>query len=135
MFVSIFSYVDVLEEVEDSGVEIASWLFILTILLVSVFEELLFRILPLGLALKFYPRPGFLLGVAFVSAAIFGYVHGGMYNIFLQGTGGFLYAILFIKYAAQGQRLAEASILLIVIHTMFNGLLGLLLLWSGETMF
>lgn len=135
VLLTILSYVDVLDEAEDVGVEIASWLFVATILYISFEEELMFRIIPLLVALKFIKQSAGLVGVALLTAVVFGYVHGGVYNILLQGIGGFLYAVIFIKYSQNGTRILEASLLVIVLHTFFNGLIGIVLLLSGETMF
>lgn len=132
---SVIGVLDQVEEMEPIGVEIASVGFLVTILLISVYEELLFRIIPLWLAFKFAFTPGGLIMVALITAIGFGYIHGGPHNILIQGIGGFFYAILFIKYASGGKRIFEASIVVIVAHTIFNGLIGLLLILSGETVF
>ncbi len=135
IFYSYIGILDEMEEVEEIGVEIASLGFLFTIISISVIEELIFRIIPLWIAIRYLRSPWYLITAAFITAIVFGYVHGGVYNILLQGIGGFLYAIIFIRYAAGGKRILEASLVIIILHTIFNGLLSLLLYLSGETMF
>jgi len=129
------SYTELVPEVESIGIPILSVWFIPFLLLVSTIEELIFRIVPLTIAMSASERASVHVLTALVMGGIFGYVHGGVGNIFLQGIGGFLYGLLFIKYAAGGERFLEASLVVILIHTAFNGLLGVLLLLGGETMF
>jgi membrane protease YdiL (CAAX protease family) len=132
---SVTGILDSLPEPEAVGVEIVSTSFIVVLVLIASIEELLFRILPLSIALYCQLKPGALVFVAVLSSILFGYVHGGVPFILIQGLGGFIYSILFIKYAHNGERVFEASLLVIVSHTLFNGFIGLVLLLSGETLF
>jgi membrane protease YdiL (CAAX protease family) len=121
-------------EEEYEGMLILSWLFIPYLFMISAVEEFFFRILPLTWVLRNTARKYLHVLAALATAVAFGYVHGGLTNIPLQGIGGFLYAIVFIKYA-HGERYMEAGIVLIVLHTLFNGLLALGALAAGETTF
>lgn len=133
--VTFFASLDMLEEVEEIGVDIISWSFLVMLILISVIEELVFRIVPLVAVMRVSHQPSLYLATAFTAAVVFGYVHGGVEHIFIQGLGGFLYGVIFIKYAAGGSRLVEASLVVITLHTAFNALIGLILLMSGETTF
>jgi len=133
--VLLLSSVDLIDEAEEIGVDILAWSFIPFLILISLFEELFFRILPLGVVMRVTNRRGIYLATALISAVVFGYIHGGVAHIFVQGLGGFIYGVLFIKYADNGRRLFTASILVVALHSMFNGLIALILLLAGETVF
>jgi membrane protease YdiL (CAAX protease family) len=124
-------------ELEETtlGISILSLWFVFFLVLISVIEELIFRIVPLTIVMSATNRRFVYLATALATAATFGYVHGGVANIAVQGIGGFLYAVLFIKYAENGERFLAASMVVIAMHTAFNGLIGLILLLSGETTF
>jgi membrane protease YdiL (CAAX protease family) len=70
----------------------------------AMFEEFLFRTLPLGVIiicinlLKASPKAENILIVSTmtVSSIVFGYVHGNILNIFVQGVGGFMMSIIFL---------------------------------------
>jgi membrane protease YdiL (CAAX protease family) len=129
----IFSLIEVpLSEPEPFEIVIFSWSFFAFILYVSASEELLFRILPLLLTMKLTRRREVLVIVMVISAAFFGYVHGGVSHIFLQGIGGFLYSVLFIKYSRRGKNPIEGSLVVITIHSLFNIAISSLLLLGGE---
>ncbi len=131
----VFSVTDTIEPVEPIGVPILSLWFIPFLLLVSTIEELLFRIIPLSIAMSASERKIMHVLTALIAAMLFGYVHGGWANVPLQGIGGFLYGLLFIRYARGGEAFLEASIVVIMMHTAFNGLIGMIALLGGETMF
>jgi membrane protease YdiL (CAAX protease family) len=123
-----------LEEVDPSAIPILSLGFIPFLLLLSFIEEMIFRILPLTFVMRATERQSLRLAAAVATAVAFGYYHGGLINIVLQGVGGLLYAIVFIKYA-HNERYGEAGLVVIMLHTFFNGVVALVLLLAGETMF
>jgi len=63
-------------------------------------EELIFRFIPISLALKFdwfkSDEKAQILLVALIACA-FGYMHGGTYNIAIQGVAGFAFGWVYIK--------------------------------------
>lgn len=122
------------EEPEAIGVPILSLWFIPVLFLIATVEEAIFRIIPLTIALRESQRKSVHLTVVLLSAIVFGFIHGGPIHIFIQGIGGFLYAVIFLKYAQQ-ERYGEASLVVISMHVAFNAIMGLILLLSGETMF
>jgi membrane protease YdiL (CAAX protease family) len=134
ILLGFFIFIEVpLSESESEGIAIFSWSFFGFILLVSVIEEFLFRIMPLSLIMRLTKRRDVVLLTALICSALFGYVHGGLPHILLQGIGGFLYAVLFIKYSRQGSRVVEGSIVVIAVHSLFNLLISLLLFLEGES--
>ncbi len=133
--VTILLYLETEVDVEsyDVGLEILSLSFIPWLYFYAGIEEFIFRILPLTWAMRELSRTNIVIA-ALVSAVAFGFVHGGLANIPLQGLGGFVYAIIFIKYA-HGERYMEAGFVVITIHVMFNVLIALLSLSEGVTTF
>jgi len=91
-------------------------------------EEFLFRILPFGTvwALWFVwmrqssPPLSVALGALLVSSAWFGYIHGGVGNIFIQGFIGVVYAIVFLKWSAYGKTPLRGVLVVIVLHGTYN---------------
>ncbi len=132
---TILLYVETEVDVEelDMGLEILSLSFIPLLFLLAGIEEMIFRILPLTWAMRNVSKQNIVLAALFTAIA-FGFVHGGLANIPLQGLGGLVYAIVFIKYA-HGERYMEAGFVVITIHTVFNGLIALLSLSEGVTTF
>ncbi len=101
-------------------------------------EEILFRIVPLAIALHLWRTRILTVITLLISSIIFGVLHGGVINIFIQGIGGLMYGIFFIKYSqpslrlifnslalAQdtrltGDRLIFASLMVIWLHFLYN---------------
>ena len=80
---------------------------------------MLFRIIPLTLVqIKgciYNPHL-----VAGISSIIFGYMHGGYMNIFIQGISGFACLLIFIKYSNKNNSILNASLFVIVLHFVFD---------------
>jgi len=134
--VSLFQIQGVeLPETVTEETPILSLLFLIEIVLISLFEEGIFRIIPLVLVMKMTKKHSIIFGVAVLSSVVFGWIHGSVYNILIQGFGGMLYSIVFVKYSQNGSRFLQASLVVICLHTVFNGIVGLILLLLGETMF
>lgn len=101
-------------------------------------EELLFRIAPLAVALRLWGTRILTVITLLISSIIFGVIHGGVVNIFIQGIGGLIYGIFFIKYSQPsrqlvlnslalvqdtrltGDRLIFASVMVIWLHFLYN---------------
>ncbi len=62
-------------------------------------EELMFRLAFLGPFIFFWGKRniGLLLTISFISSVLFGFAHGHLYNLFIQGIGGFIICLFFIK--------------------------------------
>ncbi len=60
------------------------------------------------------------LSILLLTSVIFGYLHGGIINVFLQGVGGLAYGILFLKFCQGGKRILEASALVIILHFLYD---------------
>lgn len=70
--------------------------FLGRLLRIAFIEELLFRFPLLALTDERWSTTKILI-CASVSSASFGFFHGGVYHIFLQGVSGFIFCILFLK--------------------------------------
>lgn len=83
-----------------------SWQDILTKMpIIASMEEIIFRLLPLAVWLKITKKTKkiLLIGIIIISCAAFGYVHGNVYNIFMQGIGGAnLFLLFLIIYDKKG---------------------------------
>ena len=124
------------EPVDDThAVPIASWWFVLSIVWVSIEEEVIFRIIPLVLLLRYVRNRVIIMVAVLAISALFGYVHHGWESIAMQGVGGVLYSILFIKYAENGTRYYQASAVVILVHTIYNAIIMMIYGASGGTTF
>jgi membrane protease YdiL (CAAX protease family) len=65
--------------------------------LASFGEEFFFRFCPLFIAVKAGMRKSWIICVALASSALFGWLHGGVVHIFMQGVAGFLYSLAYLK--------------------------------------
>jgi predicted Abi (CAAX) family protease len=84
-------------------------------------EELVYRIVPLSWSvtcLGITPT----LWIALILSIIFGLIHGNAYNILLQGVGGIVYSIIFLKCGGLGHHFVQASLCVVVAHCLHNSL-------------
>ena len=124
------------EMIEDpDATPIASWEFPVIIISVSVIEELLFRIIPLVILIRYVNNRFVTLFSVIALSVSFGLIHSGWESVPVQGVGGILYSILFIKYAENGTRFLQASAVVILVHTIFNAILTLAIVLGGDTTF
>jgi membrane protease YdiL (CAAX protease family) len=101
----------------------------------AIVEEIIFRLLPLYLAwrLVLVWRLGaksvpLLLVVAFVSSVLFGYVHGGLLRLPVQGASGIFLSLVYLKCGGVRGKvlvpLAASSITHFLMNMMFMALGG-----------
>jgi len=83
-------------------------------------EELLFRFVPLGLAVKFFGRSPLVILTAILFSVLFGLCHGGFRHIFLQGVTGFVLSIVFLKCGGFQKKLLRATFVCAIIHASLN---------------
>ena len=92
------------------------------ILLGAMFtEELLFRALPVAITSQLNWILQVLTGI--ISSIIFGYKHGGIFHIFVQGISGFSMYLLFMKTSNMGKKIIKGFGATFLEHIIFNGLL------------
>lgn len=87
----------------------------------ATIEEFWFRLLPLSLAVVVWGKSFWVYAAATVSSVIFGYIHGGVINIFLtQGVIGFSWCVLFLKCGGFQKKFLTAYLCAIMAHFLFN---------------
>ncbi len=64
--------------------------------IMAFIEELLFRFIPIYLSDKIFKNINHVLIVQIFVNIGFGWIHGGVENIFIQGFGGFGYSMLYV---------------------------------------
>ncbi len=77
-------------------------------------EEATFRLGPIFCAKKLELSTPKILMVALISSVAFGYLHGNVYNIFFQGTAGFLYSLLLLKCGGLQEHYGKALVVPII---------------------
>lgn len=86
----------------------------------AIGEEVLFRLLPIALVRQATPSRAWLLFTVFASSILFGYVHGSLSNILVQGTIGFAFAFVFLKCGGMNGRYLKALFWTSATHAMVN---------------
>jgi hypothetical protein len=90
-------------------------------------EEFLFRVLPFGLVWAFFAlfrkevpplRLAFILVVA--TSVVFGYVHGGVGNIFIQGLIGVVLALVLLVWGSYGRTPLRGVLAVLLLHGAYN---------------
>lgn len=95
---------------------------LLVILFMAFIEEVKFR-LPLSVFVWLkLPTWGIML-VAILLSVLFGLLHGNGYNIPLQGFGGLLYSILYLKCGGMQKKPGKAIIVTTLAHALHNTLM------------
>lgn len=121
--------------IANDRVLVASWGFPFELILGATLEELIFRIIPLALLLRFTRNRRIIIVSILALSVAFAFMHGGWPTLLLQGIGGVLYSILFIKYADNGKRLLEACAVVVLIHIIFNLLAVMISVSAGGAYF
>lgn len=142
LVVSALSYVGGFpSEPDDPHIDtFEDWLSNLKVLHMGLFflamaflEEFIFRFLPIVVGLLLFrwwavTRP-FVLIIALFASIGFAEAHGtGLHTYLLQGVGGFVYCVLFLKFSAMKLRYVFGSLIATwLMHASWNiGVLGLL---------
>ncbi len=95
-----------------------------------LFEEFLFR-LPLAFFLDMELSINKVLIMAIFSSTIFGFLHGGIIHIFIQGVAGFLWCILFLKCGGLNKNYAKAFCATTISHFLFDIMISVIILIEG----
>lgn len=96
------------------------------IFVLALMEEVFFR-LPLAFVVRvsryFSVKSigtALALASAFFLSILFGLCHGSVYHIFLQGVGGFIYSILFLKCGGYQGKYLKPLMASTAVHFLFN---------------
>ncbi len=103
---------------------LSSQQFISQVVPIIVNEELYWRFLPLTAPIFFGLR-FFISPAVFISSAHFGYMHGGLLNIPLQGVGGLILCLVFLKCGGMRMRFFRAIGMVILTHLLIDAVLYL----------
>ena len=93
IFTNLFPFYDTKLAVKDVGLQ----QIIRGLIIAPLGEELIFRLVPISLLKNteiFKEGKWYIIAII---AAIFGYMHGGYYNIYIQGIAGFAFGWVYIK--------------------------------------
>ena len=135
-----------------SSSEFTNMLFLLP--MCAIAEEVLFRWIPflllfsfIGFCVKYVKINGEsrakmekygILAVVIVTSAIFGYVHGNIFNILLQGVSGLIFCAFYLrtlfKRRAAGKKVKWQTMPLLsssLYHTLVNTIL--IVLWKADS--
>lgn len=115
------------------GLDILSWSFV-PILVAAVFaEEVIFRLLPLWLSVSvFKMTKGRVVLVAAVASVIFGYCHGGIGHVLIQGLVGFLFSLVYLGAGGFKAEHPKGVFCSFAAHLTFNSIIIAAVLISGE---
>jgi len=84
-------------EAAEGLLQIDLFQMVLVVFVTVFIEELLFRTLPIFVARWINPSIRWIFAIAVIATIVFGYIHGGVANIFIQGVAGLFFAIIYIK--------------------------------------
>ena len=98
-FISEEQVVPIFFEDEFKDWRIATPLLFNLLIASPMVEEVLFRLLPIGIVSRIWGKENkiVLWSVIIISSVIFGLIHGSWRNIFLQGSVGIVLSMAFLK--------------------------------------
>lgn len=96
------------------------WYLVLSIVLPALYEELIYRYVPLVIALRRWEKRWPTFAVLVVSSAYFGWIHWGLPAITLQGVFGVIWSFTFIKCGGAHDRYGKALWASTASHALYN---------------
>jgi len=96
----------------------------------ALFEELVFRAPWLSVAGMIFPRRGVTVIVAVATSIAFGYAHGGVATIPVQGMSGIFLSFCYLKCGGQDGKFWKPLLVSTAFHTLNNAALSLVLILS-----
>jgi len=88
---------------------------------VAIQEELLFRVLPLGFGRFITKDPRVLLWMIVIPTSIlFGFVHGSVWNILIQGVGGMILCIVYLMCGGYQGKILKPFFMTSAIHCVYD---------------
>jgi len=98
----------------------------------AIFEEFLFRFFPLAAANEIFRRNIYAVSiVAIVASARFGYLHGGWICVPIQGVGGLIFCLIFLKCGGYNRRYLKGLVSSSTAHILYNYSVVLISLFLG----
>ncbi len=114
------------------GMPILTWEFPGQLFSIALMEEIIFRFVLLGGAIQIWGATWPVLLVLALSSIIFGLMHGRPVNILLQGVGGIVFCIIFLKCGGFAHHFLMATFVVALAHSIFNSIVALFNLISGH---
>lgn len=102
------------------------------LIFMALIEEVIFR-LPLAVAVEAEAEKSAILLFALLLSLAFGLAHGSILNIFIQGFGGFIYCILFLKCGGYQKKYSQALAVTTTAHFLWNLSVSFIALYHGYT--
>lgn len=96
-----------------------SWYFPFLIFSLALFEEVMFRLLPIYFILT-RDLDKYILHAIIISSIVFGYIHGSALNILTQGFTGMILSIVFLKCGGFFEDFAKGTLSSTFAHVIFN---------------
>ncbi len=94
--------------------------FYLLLILYVISEEVIFRLLPISIALEESGADSAVWTTAVISSIIFGWAHGNIYHVLIQGVGGFISCWFFLYTGGWNRRYLKATTASVCLHLFFN---------------
>jgi len=113
--------------------EILRWSFPFRLFRAVTIEEVLFRFFPLTVALSVWGATWPTVMIAFLSSIIFGWIHGNIYNVLIQGVGGLIFCFIFLKCGGFSHHHVQALFFSIAAHYLFNSLIALIVVLTESS--
>lgn len=113
------------------GIATLTWYIPIFLLSFAFIEEIIFR-LPLAIFIQLEWPINEIVFMAIFYSAIFGFYHGGITNIFIQGVGGFILCIIFLKCGGYQKKYLKAIIISTLAHFFYNAILVLWAILDGR---
>lgn len=107
-------------KIPDSGTRIPVVSALSRYILNGPKEEVIWRLVPLGLGTTILGRSKYILIIAMISSIWFGIMHGNIFNIFIQGIGGFILCIMFLKCGGFQKKYTKAFLTTSTTHILLN---------------
>jgi len=96
------------------------------LLIGAILEEIIFRLIPLGLSMVCWGKSYKVFVVAILSSVVFGWGHNGFEHVFIQGWGGIIFSIVFLKAGGFQEKFFKATFCCTIAHFSFNAILFVL---------
>jgi membrane protease YdiL (CAAX protease family) len=112
-------------------ISMGEFFFPIKLFYLAAVEEFIFRMVPMLLAVALFPRSAKVFIFVAISSVIFGYLHGGWPNIFIQGVTGCFFSLIYLKCGGWYENHMKGFLASSFMHFCMNGLIALIALSQG----
>jgi membrane protease YdiL (CAAX protease family) len=114
----------------NKKIPISEWYSPIILATLAIYEEALFR-LPLAAAAMKWGKSWLIIMAAALISIFFGYLHGGFSFILIQGVGGFILSIIFLKAGGFNGKIIKPLIASSTAHLLYNGVIVVSIIIRG----